>query len=310
MYARLDSAVTTQGVLLAESQSKTVEAPRGRHPRQAPRQGRRPRRRGPGRRPPRRDPGPRPARPDRGAAPRLGLRHLAARGRGGRTPPPSTPATAPRAATPPQIAAQTALFAARQRAHAAQVASLRRQIDQLRAQVVASDAQAASAERQLASWTEERALNAKLVDTGATPRQKLLEIDRTIASLEGERDAQRGMAAAATESIARAEKDIETLDQQRLVEIGQSLAEARRQVESARQPDRRRPRTSLERSELRAPQAGVVVHIYIVTPRRRRAVRPAGHGHRPRRATRSSSRPACRPRRSTPSMSAARPRSG
>ena len=146
------------------------------------------------------------------------------------------------------------------------------QIDQLRAQIVASKAQAQAAERQLASWTEERALNLKLVEKGATPRQKLLEFDRTIASLEGQRDAQRGLAPAATEDIARAETDIETLEQQRLVEIGQRLAEARRQVE-ALASQIVAARDVVARSELRAPQAGVVVHVYIVTPG---AVVPSG----------------------------------
>ena len=136
----------------------------------------------------------------------------------------------------------------------------------------ASKAQAQAAERQLASWTEERALNQKLVEKGATPRQKLLEFDRTIASLEGQRDAQRGLAQAATEDIARAETDIETLEQQRLVEIGQGLAEARRQVE-ALSSQIVAARDVVARSELRAPQAGVVVHVYIVTPG---AVVPSG----------------------------------
>lgn len=171
-----------------------------------------------------------------------------------------------------QAAAQEALFDARGRAHVGEVASLRREIDQLRAQIVASEAQAAAAERQLASWTEERELNLKLVEKGATPRQKLLEFDRTIASLEGQRDAQRGLAAAARQNIARAEADIETLKQQRLVEIGGSLAEARRQVE-AMASQIVAARDVVARSTLRAPQAGVVVHIYIVTPG---AVVPSG----------------------------------
>jgi len=181
------------------------------------------------------------------------------------------PAAAPEADAA-QASAQGALFAARQRAHLAQVASLRREIDQLRAQIVASKAQAQAAERQLASWTEERALNQKLVEKGATPRQKLLEFDRSIASLEGQRDAQRGLAQAATEDIARAETDIETLEQKRLVEIGQGLAQGRRQVE-ALSSQIVAARDLVARSELRAPQAGVVVHVYIVTPG---AVVPSG----------------------------------
>ena len=108
------------------------------------------------------------------------------------------------------IAAQRALFDARQRAHVGQVAALRRQIDQLRAQRTANLAQATAADRQLASWTEERALNATLVDKGATPRQKLFEIDRTIALARRRARREPGPGAAALEEIARAEADIET----------------------------------------------------------------------------------------------------
>ena len=108
-------------------------------------------------------------------------------------------------------------------------------------------------------------MNATLVDKGATPRQKLLEIDRTLAQLEGEREENRGLAAAALEDIARAEADIETARQQRLVEVGERLSEARRQV-AALTAQARGAEDVLERRNLRAPQAGKVVEIRTVTP--------------------------------------------
>ncbi len=176
------------------------------------------------------------------------------------------PATAPATgAAPAQVAAEVRLFEARLRAHAGQIASLRRQIDQLAAQKRAAEAQATAAERQLALWQDERANTARLVDKGATPRQKLLELDRNLALLEGDRDEQKGLAAAAAEDIARAGTDIETLGQQRLADVGQQLTEARRQLQEV---------TSqigagedvLERRKLRAPQAGVVVNINTISP--------------------------------------------
>ena len=178
---------------------------------------------------------------------------------------PATAPAAPEAQRAAFVTAQQALFEARQRAHVGQIAALRRQIDQLRAQNDASTAQARAAERQLASWSEERAMNAKLVEKGATPRQKLLEIDRTLALLEGDRDEQRGLATGALEGIARAEADIETLQQQRLVEIGERLSESRREV-AALTAQGRAAEDVLERRKLRAPQAGVVVDIRTVTP--------------------------------------------
>jgi HlyD family type I secretion membrane fusion protein len=267
MYARLDSAVVTSGVLLAESQRKTVEHFEGGILEQLlVRAGERV---APGQVVARLDATQVRAQLAQLESERLALDfdvwRLEAEEAGVQALDPAGAPPAPADAAARQVAAQSQLFEARRRAHVGQIASLRRQIDQLRAQIAASDAQARAAERQLASWTEERGLNQTLVDKGATARQKLLEIDRTIAALEGERDEQRGMVAAAEDDIARAETDIETLEQQRLVEIGERLAEARRQVDTLASRIVA-ARDVLARSELRAPQAGLVVHIYVVTP--------------------------------------------
>ncbi|MBA3326010.1 MAG: HlyD family type I secretion periplasmic adaptor subunit [Rhodobacteraceae bacterium] len=163
------------------------------------------------------------------------------------------------------IAAQAREFDARLRAHEGQIDGLSRQIDGLRAGIAASAGQARAAERQLALWQEERALTASLVERGATPRQKLMEFDRTIALLEGERDENRNLVVAAEEDIARAEIDIETLRQQRLADIGARLAVARSSVEGLRSR-LRAAGDVLARHELRAPQDGVVVDIRTVTP--------------------------------------------
>ncbi len=178
------------------------------------------------------------------------------------------PATAP--IVPPEIGrdrvtAQTRLFEARARAHAGQIAGLRRQIDELHAKIAASTGQARAAERQLALWAEERALTSELVEKGAAPRQKLLEFDRTIALLEGTRDENRALVAAATEDIARAEAEIETLEQQRLVEIAERLSESRRLVDGLKSRIRA-AEDVLERHNLRAPQTGRVVDIRTITP--------------------------------------------
>jgi HlyD family secretion protein len=177
------------------------------------------------------------------------------------------PSTAPEdvAAAEGMIAAQEREFDARLRAHAGQVAGLRREIDGLTAQIAASAGQARAADRQLALWQEERALTDSLVRRGATPRQKLLEFDRTLAILEGERDERGNLVQAAREDIARAEIEIETLAQQRLADVGARLAEARRAVGGLRSRIRAADDV-LERHRLRAPQDGIVVDIRTVTP--------------------------------------------
>jgi HlyD family secretion protein len=266
MYARLDSAVVSQGVLLAESQRKTVEhleggilkrllVSRGDHV----------------------TAGQVVAELDATQtaeqlaqieANRLGLAfdiwRLEAEAAGTALDPALAP-PAPADQRDRLVAAQQALFDARRGSLGGQITSLRRQIAQLHAEREANLAQATAASRQLDSWTEERGLNAKLVEKGATPRQKLFEIDRTIALLEGERDENLGLAAAAEEDIARAEADIGTLGQQRLAEVGEQLALARREL-GALAAQARGAEDVLERRKLRAPQAGTIVDIRIVTP--------------------------------------------
>lgn len=267
MYARLDSAVVTSGVLTAESQRKTVEHLEGGIlERLTVRAGDRV------------EPGQVVAVLDatqvreqlvQMQADRLALSfdiwRLEAEEAGAATLDPAAAPEAPAADRAAQIAAQQRLFAARRKAHDGQRDALGRQIDQLQAQIDASAGQARAAERQLEIWAEERGMKAELVATGATARQKLLEVDRTIAMLEGDRDENRGLMAAAGEEIARAEFEIETLEQQRLVEIAERLAEARRLLDGVAS-QARAAADVLERSNLRAPQGGVVVHVYTVTP--------------------------------------------
>jgi HlyD family secretion protein len=164
-----------------------------------------------------------------------------------------------------RIAAQERLFGARRRAHAGQVDALERQIDQLAAQAAADSAQAAASDRQVALWREERDWSEELVAKGATPRQKLLEFDRTIAALEGNRDEFRGLAEAARQDIARARAEIGSLESQRLADVGTRLTEAEREMENLRSRIRA-ARDILERHKLRAPQAGRVVEIFTITP--------------------------------------------
>lgn len=158
------------------------------------------------------------------------------------------------------IAAQLRLFDARRRAYDAGLASLRHQIDQLEAQVEANTGQSRAAERQRALWAEERANTADLAAKGAAPRQRLLELDRNIATLEGDRDEAAGLARAAEQQIARAHSDMEGLTQQRLSEIGEQRNLAQRQAEGLA-AQIRAAQDVLNRLALRAPQSGTVVDI-------------------------------------------------
>ena len=166
----------------------------------------------------------------------------------------------PKAERADLVTAQVRLFDARHRAFAAQMASLRHQIDQLTAQVEANTGQARAAERQRALWAEERGNAAHLVEKGAAPKQRLLELDRNIATLEGDRDEALGLARAAEQDISRARSDMDGLAQQRLSEIGAQRGLAARAVEGLA-AQIRAGEDVMNRLSLRAPQSGTVVDI-------------------------------------------------
>lgn len=268
MFARLDSATVAQGVLFAESERKTVESLEGGILERLLV-----------------EPGDRVAegqvvavldatqtreklvqlQVDRQAL-SFDIWRLEQEARGART---LDPATAPGIDAPgtrtDMLAAQQRLFDARLRSHDGQIEALRREIDALRAQIAAAEGQADAAGRQIGLWQEERAAIATLADRGATPRQRLMDVDRTLAALDGQRTEQRNVVRAATEDIARAEAQIETAAQARLAEIGTQMAEARRMLDGVVSRIRA-TEDVLERHDLRAPQDGVIVDIATRTP--------------------------------------------
>ncbi len=180
---------------------------------------------------------------------------------------PLDPATAPNTQTgdrAARLAETLRLYDARQRAHSAQITSLNRQIAQLRGSITASEGQLRAAEAQLVTWRGERDLVEGLVDRGAAPRRKLLEFDKAIAALTGDRDENAGMIEAARQDIARAHADIETLTQQRLAEIAAATTEARTRLDEL-DSQIRAVEDIRDRLALRAPQAGHVVDITTMT---------------------------------------------
>ena len=267
MYARLDSAVVAHGVLLAESQRKTIEHLEGGilrtlHVKAGDRVAE-------GQILATLDATQSEAQLSQLRGEELALTYeiwrLDAEYADAPTLDPRTAPSKPSEGRQLQIDAQLRLFDARRRAYLGQIELLRRQIDQLSNQVDANTARAVSADRQLASWQDERARTATLVDKGAAAGQRLLELDRNVALSQGDRDEHRGLAGSARESIARTGADIETLQQQRLADIGERLVESRRRLAEITSQIRG-ALDVLERRQLRAPQAGLVVNISTVTP--------------------------------------------
>ncbi|RHZ98479.1 HlyD family type I secretion periplasmic adaptor subunit [Cereibacter sphaeroides] len=174
------------------------------------------------------------------------------------------PATAP-GPDAERTAAQLRLFQSRLNAHHDRIGSLDREIELLIAQGAANDAQARAADLQIESWRAERADLVTLVDRGASPRQKLVELDRNITTLTGTREQYLALARAARADVERARMDRSTAGQLRLAEVAEQLAAAGRELPGL-EAQIRATRDVLERRTLRAPQAGLVVEVPTVTP--------------------------------------------
>lgn len=166
---------------------------------------------------------------------------------------------------PGRIAAQIALHDARLALHQRQVDSMMRQAEHLSAQAKANRVQARASERQIESWRQEMANTERLVERGAASRQKLREVGRNLSILEGERDEYAALAEANERDGARVDADIQTLNQQRVAQASEALALARRNL-PALEAQMRATRDVLARRTLRAPQDGLVVDIPVVTP--------------------------------------------
>ncbi|WP_096786819.1 HlyD family type I secretion periplasmic adaptor subunit [Rhodobacter sp. CZR27] len=262
VYARLDGAVITQGVVLAESRRKTVENLEGgilerllvspgdrvsagqpvaqlatvqERERLAQLQAER-------------------------SALRFDIWRLQAEAAGAAS---LDSATAPDADSG-RTAAQVRLFQTRLRAHRDRIGSLESEIHLLEAQAAANDAQARAADIQIESWKAERADLVTLVGRGAAPRQKLVELDRNVAVLTGSREQYLALAQAARADVARARMDISTTEQLRLAEVAEQLAAALRAIPGI-EAQIRATADILERRTLRAPQGGLVVEVPTVS---------------------------------------------
>lgn len=161
--------------------------------------------------------------------------------------------------------AERALFEARWKAYDGQTAIQQRQISQLQEQITGATAQREATEQQLRSAREQIASMRELLAQGFTARFRVLEMQRVeqgyIASI-GQFTAQE---AQLRESVAGAQKELESIRLTRLSEIATELQATETQVATAAQ-QLRAAQDVLARREVLAPEAGKVTNIQAFTP--------------------------------------------
>ncbi|MGE0701903.1 MAG: HlyD family type I secretion periplasmic adaptor subunit [Hyphomicrobiaceae bacterium] len=158
--------------------------------------------------------------------------------------------------------AQTALFEARRREHIEESAIVDERMGQLATQIQGSKAQLAGLQSQQVSMQEELATLRPLLDKGIVTRQRLLQLERTLASLSGQ-------IGEATASIAKAEQAISEQRRlgvqsrnQRATAVAQELRDVRMRLAEVL-PKLASARVVRDRTVVRAPYKGTVVGLAV-----------------------------------------------
>ena len=156
------------------------------------------------------------------------------------------------------IAGQTNLFNSRRTTLAGTVAVLRKKISQTQEQIVGLEGQSAAYKRQLQSTHNENDGLRELFRKGYVPRQRMLELERSEAALEGQ-------SAEVSANILRARQSIEEVNVQivqaqsdRLAQVANDLRDVQVKLLEIG-PKLSSAKETLRRTEIRSPYAGVVV---------------------------------------------------
>ncbi len=162
------------------------------------------------------------------------------------------------------VTGQNRLFEARLAAFEGRVEVLRQRIAQLKEEITGIEAQQRSKTRQVALIGEELAGLQELFAKGLTEKPRILALQRDQARLEGERGEHLAAIARAKKAIGETELEILQSTLQRQEEISTSLREVQTRILDLSERIAA-ARDRVDKIELRAPTAGVVVSLAITT---------------------------------------------
>lgn len=162
------------------------------------------------------------------------------------------------------VTGQNRLFEARLAAFEGRVEVLRQRIAQLKEEITGIEAQQRSKTRQVALIGEELAGLQELFAKGLTEKPRILALQRDQARLEGERGEHLAAIARAKKAIGETELEILQSTLQRQEEISTSLREIQTRILDLSERIAA-ARDRVDKIELRAPTAGVVVSLAITT---------------------------------------------
>jgi HlyD family secretion protein len=163
------------------------------------------------------------------------------------------------------LKAQQSIFEARRQVFQSQVAVIREKRLQVDQEIVGLRAQETAVAQRAAIAREELDMVATLVNKGLERRPRLLNLEREVADLQGRRGEIVAHISRAEQVINESQATLLKLESDRQHEIAQSLREAQNQVFQLRER-LRAAEDQLSRTEVKAPEDGVVTELRIHTP--------------------------------------------
>jgi HlyD family secretion protein len=163
------------------------------------------------------------------------------------------------------LKAQQSIFEARRQVFQSQVAVIREKRLQVDKEIVGLNAQETAVAQRTEIAREELNMVATLVNKGLERRPRLLILEREVADLQGRRGEIAAHISRAEQVINESQATLLKLESDRQYEIAQSLREAQNQVFQLRER-LRAAEDQLSRTEVKAPEDGVVTELRIHTP--------------------------------------------
>ena len=163
------------------------------------------------------------------------------------------------------LAGQRTIFATRRQVVQSQVAVIREKRLQVDKEIEGLKAQETAVGQRAGIAREELDMVATLVNKGLERRPRLLNLEREVADIEGRRGEIAAQISRAGQVISESQATLFKLESDRQNEIAQSLREAQNQVFQLRER-LRSAEDQLSRTEVKAPEDGVVTDLRVHTP--------------------------------------------
>jgi HlyD family secretion protein len=163
------------------------------------------------------------------------------------------------------LSGQQKIFETRRQVHNTQITIIHERISQVDNEIVGLKAQETAAKSRASIIRQEVAAVTPLVEKGLERRVRLLNLEREMADIDGRRGEAGAQISRAYQVISEAQANLLKLESDRQNEIAQSLREAENQIYQLGERIRA-VNDQLARTEIKAPEDGVITDLRVRTP--------------------------------------------